>query len=255
MKLRYFFIAIIFFSSTACSEFTKKKSKDNTFGDINKEADVNGVVDDKPGPAADDDTNNGNGKNKDEQNGNKKGTGGGTNPSKDKNPNPDNLNDGEIKVQEYMGFGQRKLGLDRVEADTSKPNRMRIKPFAVLADEYQRVTGIVPESLAASRDRFAPPPNRWFSESERSSLTVIASFNISYEAALKLIEAQPDLIADKPAAEVCGSFAQKAWSRIPSDDEVTTCVEIASKDAELSAIQKWAYALATILSASGFVAF
>ncbi|MFK7827418.1 MAG: hypothetical protein AB8G05_24955 [Oligoflexales bacterium] len=260
MNLKYFLITIVFFTSTACLD-DKKKGDDNVFQDGNNNNNADAQIFDEKNGSPSDNEGNGDSNNKhiEDMNNNdskddKQGDEGGK--QNDQTQKPGNKDQEDLEqAQEYLGFGKRKLGLDRIDGEAAKPDRMRIKPFGVLADEYQRVTGVIPESLAASRNRFAPPPNRWFTEPERSSLTVIASFNISYEAALKFIENDPDVIVDKPAREICRSFALKAWSRTPSAEQLATCVEITSTKVEINTMQKWAYAFASILTSSGFVGY
>ena len=169
-----------------------------------------------------------------------------------------NLLDGKREKESvgisYIGFGNRELGLDRLDWDPMEADRLRIKPFEVLGSEIERVTGVVPDALDRSESTFSPAVARWYKDAERSSLSTIASFNIAYEASLKMIEANLGEFAS-PIEDTCRSFIENACSSIASNEQITTCVSMTGQGATLSREQKMAYAFSTILTTTCFMAY
>ena len=161
------------------------------------------------------------------------------------------------------GFGGRLLTPgSKVQPDEIPVlgDRFRIKPFEVLSQEYERVTGVVPEFLINAASAFGAAPERWYIEPEASSITLFTTYKISYEAALKMVEADsnysqtPDALT---AANHCRQFALKAWNRQATDSEVASCSNVAvdvTKDVANPQV-RWAHAFASILTSSGFIAY
>ena len=162
----------------------------------------------------------------------------------------------------YKGFGDRNLMAGQViEKDIPEEgDRYRIKPYEVFASEFNRVAGTVPNSLRSSAATFGAVPNRWYEEAVSSSFTIFATYRIAYEAGLNL--AASDATYQSPPSEdsatkVCTDFATLAWNRVPSSEEVESCKNVAlvhTKDVPETNI-RWAHTIASILAASGFIAY
>lgn len=162
----------------------------------------------------------------------------------------------------YTGFGNRKLSVTRV-SDEDMPrygDRFRIKPYEVLSAEYMRATGVVPTALPAARATFAAPPARWYKVPQHSSITIFTIYNLSYEAALRMAEGDASYKLAPNAANtqpVCESFAEKAWRFKPSMAQIESCMRVALEETkDLSRAEaRWAHALASVLTASNFLAY
>jgi hypothetical protein len=159
----------------------------------------------------------------------------------------------------YVLFDGTKLEASRVNENVGV-NRARIKPYAVMASEYQRVLGVVPPSIKTAGASFDDPPARWFAESIYSGVAMNAIFEISYEGCLDYVRAASDLKAiptPETATAECTKMMRKAWSRTPSPEEVGSCTDLAvTKLAEQKdPARRWAYVCASILSSSQFLTF
>lgn len=159
----------------------------------------------------------------------------------------------------YVLFDGTKLEMTRVNENIGV-NRARLKPFAVLQGEYQRVLGLVPASLAASAGSFDDPPARWFEEAQHSGVSLNAIFDISFDGCLAYTKTAPEYAAAptaQSAAQVCGALMRKAWSRTASPDEITSCTNLAMNKlaAEPDARRRWTYVCSSILSSSQFLTF
>jgi hypothetical protein len=80
----------------------------------------------------------------------------------------------------YVLFDGAKLEATRTNENVGV-NRVRIKPYAALAGEYQRVLGAAPPSLASAAGSFDDPPKRWYAEAKHSGVSLDASFAIAFE--------------------------------------------------------------------------
>jgi hypothetical protein len=159
----------------------------------------------------------------------------------------------------YALFDGSKLEASRVNENVGI-NNARIKPYAVLAGEYQRVLGVTPKSLQGSASSFDDPPARWFAEASHSGVSLNAMFGISFEACGAHAAANPTLNApptEASADEFCRTTMRKAWSRSPSPDEINGCVELATTKLgdEPDPRRRWSYVCASILSSSHFLTF
>ena len=162
--------------------------------------------------------------------------------------------------------GRSYLLFDGTKLEESRPNenvgvnRARIKPYAVLQGEYQRVLGLVPSTLAASAGSFDDAAPRWFEEMMHSGVSLNAIFDISFDGCLAYTKTPPEL-ATAPTAEsaatFCGTLMRKAWSRTASPDELTACTTLATTKlaAEPDARRRWTYVCSSILSSSQFLTF
>lgn len=159
----------------------------------------------------------------------------------------------------YVLFDGTRLEASRVSENVGV-NRARIKPYAVMATEYQRVLGVVPEAIKTAGASFDDPPARWFAESVYSGVAMNAIFEISYEGCLGYVRAASDLkSAPTPvsANAECTKMMRKAWSRTPSPEEIAGCSNLAVTKlaAETNVTRRWAYVCASILSSSQFLTF
>jgi hypothetical protein len=159
----------------------------------------------------------------------------------------------------YVLFDGTKLEQTRANENVGV-NRARLKPYAVLQGEYQRVLELVPASLAASAGSFDDAPPRWFEEAQHSGVSLNAIFDISFEGCLTYTKTAPEYAAAPTAetsATVCTALMRKAWSRSPSPDEITSCTTLATTKlaAEPDARRRWTYVCSSILSSSQFLTF
>ena len=159
----------------------------------------------------------------------------------------------------YKNFDGNLLELQRVNENVGI-NRARLKPFAVMAGEYQRVLGLVPASLAGSAGSFDEPPARWYAEAQHSGVSLNAIFSISFEGCQAYTKTAPEYGAAptaETAATVCSTLMRKAWSRAASPYEIASCVKLATTklNDEPDARRKWTYVCSSILSSSQFLTF
>jgi len=160
----------------------------------------------------------------------------------------------------YKGLGGVELTTSRITEIPMEGDRFRIKPFQALKSDFQRVMGAVPKSLDANAATFAAAPDRWYSEPIASAVTLFTTYRVSYEAALTLVGTDAKYASaptEESAKAACDSFARQVWNKTPTSEQVASCVKIAVVDtaAEADAKSRWAYALASVLSATGFVAY
>jgi len=159
----------------------------------------------------------------------------------------------------FVNFDGNKLEERRMNENVGV-NRARIKPYGVMASEYQRVLGLVPEGIKTAGGSFDAPPQRWYAESTHSGVSMNAIFEISFEGCLAYSKAAADLKAaptEESAKAECTKLIRKAWSRSPSPEELTGCTDLAlTKLASQTDVSKrWAYVCSSILSSSQFLTF
>ena len=75
-----------------------------------------------------------------------------------------------------------------------------------------------------------------------------------------MAEGDPTFSVEPTAATIgqaCIDFATKAWNRSPSEEEVTACSQVAMVDTAMIPENtiRWAHTFASILTASGFIAY
>ena len=139
-------------------------------------------------------------------------------------------------------------------------NRARVKPFAAMEQEFQRVLGVVPPSLKGAAGSFDVPAARWYGEAEYSAISLHAMAEIAFEGCLAYTKSSPAFAAaptDDSARTECSKLMRKAWSRSPSPDEIAGCADLATTTLadEKDVSRRWAYACASVLSASQFLTF
>jgi hypothetical protein len=162
------------------------------------------------------------------------------------------------QARSYTGL-QGDLTADRpqIEAGT---DRMRIKPYGVLAAEYNRALGLTGFSTNAYRTTFGAAPARWYQEAQASASTVFASFALGYDGCSQKTATGADYAAaptDVLADRLCRDFARTSWSREPDDAAVAACVTYATTQTDPADDPRvrWAYTCAAVLTASGFLSF
>ena len=159
----------------------------------------------------------------------------------------------------YTLFDGTKLEAQRVD-EGNGINRARFKPFAVMAGEYQRVLGVVPKTLDTASAAFGEAPPRWHADSSLSGVSLNAAFSVSFDGCSMHTASGPTFASapdERSAATFCTATMRKAWSRSPSPEEVSACVDLATKklEAETDPRRRWSYVCASILSSSHFLTF
>lgn len=158
----------------------------------------------------------------------------------------------------YKGFGNSELSAGRVTEVPLEMDRFRIKSLQSLSAEFARVVGTVPLSLAANQATFIDPGPRWFVEPLASGVTLFTVYRVAFEAGLKFVDGNPDMVAnlaEPTVTEVCRNFAITAWQKQPTEAQVASCAKLALIDTapEPDPKARWAYALASILTSTEFI--
>jgi hypothetical protein len=192
----------------------------------------------------------------------KKGAGG---PNEGDNPNGENGTPESLQCtakpegRAYVNFNGNHLEESRVNENVGV-NRARIKPYAVMANEYQRVLGLVPEAIKTAGGSFDDPPERWYAESTHSGVSMNTIFEISFAGCLAYAKGAADLkaapTADSAKAE-CTRLMRKAWNRSPSPEEIQGCTDLAMTKlaSQTDVSRRWAYVCSSVLSSSQFLTF
>lgn len=159
----------------------------------------------------------------------------------------------------YTDLGGTPLGTDRPTIDPGT-DRVRLKPYAALADEYKAALGLTAFDTSAFAPTFGKPPARWFSEPQASANTIYAAFALAYGGCTQKMatDAQYATAPTQAAAEVvCHDLVRRAWHRDATAAETTTCADYAVNQTKPSdaPATRWAYTCAAVLSASGFLAY
>jgi hypothetical protein len=161
--------------------------------------------------------------------------------------------------KEYVGFDQAKLTETRVGA-LSGTDQRRVKAFSVLRTEFPRVLGNTPASLQPAASTFGAPAARWDEEPTLNAVALQTAYSIAFDGCLTFT-AQGAEYANAPdaanAPAVCGALQRKFWSQTATPAEIAACSKVAVVDAaaEPDARRRWAYACASVLTASGFMSY
>jgi hypothetical protein len=161
--------------------------------------------------------------------------------------------------RDYVGFAGNPLSASRIDAAIGA-DRARVKPFSALAGEYKRVLGTEPASLAMHAATFSTPPPRWYVEPFGSAMSLYASFDVAFQGCLAMEGTQAKYAASPTTAAAtaeCASWAYSFWSRSAEQAELDACVNVATvhSAAEPTAPRRWAYACATMLTATAFLTY
>ncbi len=164
----------------------------------------------------------------------------------------------EPAARSYVLFDGKKLEALR-EDESVEANRARFKPFSVMPDEYKRVLGAVPKSLAGAEATFEDAPPRWHSEPAPSAVALDAIYAIGLEGCTALVANAAERAAaptQATASTFCTDLMDKAWGEAPRAS-VTTCVDLATNKlaTENDARERWAHVCASILSSAQFLTY
>ncbi len=197
----------------------------------------------------------------------RKGVGPGDLPDGGSVSPPDGSPDGSVDPddpalcsgREYVGFGSTPLAAGRVVAKLGV-DRLRMKPFSALQTEIPRVLGSTPASLAGSAATFGDAPARWFDEPQANAVALQTAFAVAFDGCLTYTASAPEFAGAPDATTAttqCTAMARKFWSKTPTAAEVQACADVAVSGAaaEPQARRKWAYACASVLTASGFLTY
>jgi hypothetical protein len=159
----------------------------------------------------------------------------------------------------YVGFGGTDMTVDRVNAPMGE-DRDRQKPYTALTGEFPRVLGNTPGLLASMGPTFADPGPRWYEEAKPNAVSVYSAFRIAFQGCLSItasgatFQTSPD---GNSAPPQCTQWTSAFWSRTPTNDEVAACSNFAVNQTtgETDPTRQWAYACASVLTASQFMSF
>jgi hypothetical protein len=157
----------------------------------------------------------------------------------------------------YIAFDQNKLEQRRPD-EAVDVNRARFKPFAVMAEEYKRVLGAAPKSLAGAREAFGDAPERWYAEPTHSGVSLSAIFNVGLDGCTATIAADRSKApTNETATAFCKDLMTKAYSEDPTAEQVAVCVDLATtKLANVTDVRsRWAQVCASILSSTPFLTY
>ena len=163
------------------------------------------------------------------------------------------------QTRSYPGYGGTKLEEKRPQIEPGS-DRMRLKPFTVLATEYNRALGLTGFDTTAYAATFGRPPARWYQEPAASANTIYAAFALAYDACTQRT-AQDALydsaVTPELAGIMCREHARRAWHREATDAEANACITytVDQTDPADAPRKRWAYSCAAVLSASGFLAY
>jgi hypothetical protein len=208
-----------------------------------------------------------NGSNDPSGNGNGNGNGGPNGDGVDPNGNgvdpsttpPDVVKACKEAARPYKGFGGVALHESRTPG-VAGDDRARVKPYSSLTGEYTRVLGAAPAILAQSAQTFGEAPARWFVEPAAGAVSIFTGYRVAFAGALTYTAKDAKWGVAPTAATAateCAAFERKAWSRTPVPAEIDACVQVAvtSTATETDARRRWAYALATVLTAAEFTTY
>ena len=159
----------------------------------------------------------------------------------------------------YMGFANTALVAGRVEAVIGA-DRSRVKPYSALQGEYTRVLGNTPASLAGAAATFGQPAKNWYVEPQASAVEVYTAYAVAFDGCLTYT-ATDAAYANPPdatsAATQCAAMARKFWSATATPDQINACVQFATTGTAsiTDARRRWAHTCASVMTASGFLAY
>jgi hypothetical protein len=160
----------------------------------------------------------------------------------------------------YVGIGGSDLKARRVDL-AATVNRARVRPYAALVSDYERVVGSLPERpLETLANSFGETTPRWSIEPQQSAIGVYVAYVTAFDACLGMTASAETYAAAPTAASAateCTRLATKAWSRTPDEAEMNACVQLATVDsaAEPSARRRWASVCASIMTAAAALTY
>ena len=168
----------------------------------------------------------------------------------------------------YAGFGGTKLEAGRTDYVLGAEHT-RTKPFEALRDDYKRLFGVEPASLASSGPTFGDAPAHWYIEPSPGAVSLYQSYRVAFEACLGETKTDPKWAApptSESAKAQCAEWQRKFWSRTPPAESIAACAKVAETDSLEEAApggaskdteprRRWAYACASVLTAGEFVMY
>jgi hypothetical protein len=163
------------------------------------------------------------------------------------------------QARAYTGLGGDDMTVDRPKIAVGT-DRMRMKPYAALAAEYNRALGLTDVNTAPYAGTFGKSPPRWYEEPAASAATVYAAFALAYSACSRKTAAGGTFaMAPGPALadQICRDFTRAAWRRDATADEISACSTFALTQTKASdpPAKRWAYTCASVLTASDFLSY
>jgi hypothetical protein len=182
-------------------------------------------------------------------------------------------------------FGRAHLGLGGEDlasqaAGPASGDRGRAKPYSALSTEYARVLGSenAPALIARTGPTFGVPAARWYLEPIPSAVFVNTAFDVAFEGCLKMTGDLAGGTADsryaatptlESARQECAGWARRFWSREATPPQIDACSSVAVETTsetygrpsvdEISRPttpqRRWAYACASVLTATGFLTY
>lgn len=176
-----------------------------------------------------------------------------------KNPDDPGVFDGSCdEGKSYVGFGGTRLEVGRDEEEIGF-DRDRVKPLSALSGEYARVLGATPALLNQLANTFGSTPPRWSVEPEATAVSLFSAMRVAFVGCLGATDSADfdALPTEAIAQDHCRAFAAKFWSRAPDQEELHSCVEVATGHTgqEPSPRRKWAYVCAAVLSSAPFLTY
>ena len=162
------------------------------------------------------------------------------------------------KAKSYIGIGGKEL------KDTRQPgqagiDRARTKSYEVLLAEFPRVIGVSPPSMATLGPTLGQAANHWYVEARPSAVGLNSTLQAAFEGCLVYTakDAQFSAAPTEASAKMsCMAMARKFWSRTVNESDVQGCVDVATKDAAKEPTnRRWAYACASLLTSTPFLAY
>ena len=164
-----------------------------------------------------------------------------------------------VAGRSYLGFDGKPLEAKRAVL-AAGADRLRLKPYGALADEYSRALGLSTFDTSAFAATFGKPPARWSSEPSASANTIYAAFALAFDACSKHT-ATDGTYASAPTMEtasgICRDNVLHAWHREATDAVTSACATYAVEKTNPAddPRRRWAYSCAAVFSASGFLAY
>jgi len=184
-------------------------------------------------------------------------------------------------------MGRSHVGLGGVELTEGRGDglahgeRGRMKPYTALTTEYARVLGdkASPQMIKETGSTFGGPPARWFIEPQPGAVNLYTAFNVGFEACLRTTGGIPvdqvtpdpkfkEVPTDGAVRPQCADWVRKFWSRDGSPEEIQGCVDVALgspketvadngnlQTRDTTPERRWAYACASVLTATGFLSY
>jgi hypothetical protein len=157
----------------------------------------------------------------------------------------------------YSGFGGRSLDGDRLDQAVGT-NRLRVKPYAMLVTDYNRVLGVTPAAIVGQAATFNQAGPRWNIEPELSAVSMYQAFQASFQGCLTLTSTGTQFAANPTAATAatqCDALQRRFWARAPTAAETNACATFATSavNNDTNPRRRWAYACAAVLTSTGFL--